>query len=182
MKATDLLRKDHANIRRLERVIRQCHHQLDAGYTIPVPDLKQISDIVETFLDSIHYSREEDSYFPCVVSYGTLGEDIRKLLIEHEFSRRVAARLRYHICRLEAGSANTEPISRYMRTYAIYLEDHMQKEEVFFTKAEDVLSAEEEREMYEQFRFAMDTARRIDGIMEQISYLESRPWAMPTKT
>ena len=36
---------------------------------IPFPDLEKITLIISEFLDSIHYSREEDSYFPCVASY-----------------------------------------------------------------------------------------------------------------
>ncbi len=90
LSATDALRKDHKQIVRLEKVIIKCYTELYAGKNIPLSDIDKISLVIDEFLDSIHYSREEDSYFPCVASYDHLKEEIRSLLIEHEFSRRIA--------------------------------------------------------------------------------------------
>jgi len=51
------------------------------------------------------------------------------------------------------GEDAQEPVSRYLRTYAIFLNDHLNKENKFFDDAEtDVLSKEEEIEMYEQYK------------------------------
>lgn len=177
MRATDVLREDHRQIRRLGRVIELCHTRLVAGDDIPLDDIERIIRVIDGFLDSVHYSREEDSYFPCVASYGHLNEEIRKLMIEHEFSRRIAASLSRHLARWKAGRDSREPVARYLRTYLIYLNDHMRKEETFFERAEaEVLSAEEEREMYEQFRSTVATASRLDAMIQEVSYLEGRPW------
>ena len=47
-------------------------------------------------------------------------------------------------------------LARYLRTYSIYLIDHMTHEEEFFDKAEsEILSREEEYDMYEQFKSVM---------------------------
>lgn len=176
VKGTDTLRQDHGHIQRLGTVVRRCHEVLAAGEDVPLDDIREIIGIIDVFLDSIHYHREENSYFPCVAAYATLNGEIRKLLIEHEFSRRIAASLYRHLRRWRAGADAREPVSRYLRTYAIYLDDHMQKEERFFEAATQILSVEEEQEMYEQFRFAMDSARRIDDIVDQITRLENRSW------
>lgn len=175
--ATDILREDHRQIRRLERVIKACHTRLASGDDIPLDDIGRITRVIDGFLDSIHYSREEDSYFPCVASYGHLNEEIRKLMIEHEFSRRIAANISRHLAAWTAGTDSREPVARYLRTYRIYLEDHMRKEEAFFDRAEaEILSSEEEREMYEQFRSVMATASKADAMIREISYLENRDW------
>ena len=176
VKGTDTLLQDHGHIQRLGTVIRRCHEVLAAGEDVPLDDIREIVDIIDVFLDSIHYHREENSYFPCVAAYGTLNGEIRKLLIEHEFSRRIAASLYHHLRRWQAGADAREPVYRYLRTYAIYLDDHMQKEERFFEGAAQIISVEEEQEMYEQFRFAMDSASRMDDIIKQITRLENKPW------
>ena len=64
LSATDSLREDHKQIRRLDKVIIKCYTSLYAGKNIPISDLEKITIIIEEFFDSIHYSREEDSYFP----------------------------------------------------------------------------------------------------------------------
>ena len=77
MSATDTLREDHKQIRRLEKLIIQCYTKLYAGNNVPLDDIEKITIIIEEFLDSIHYSREEDSYFPCVVTYDHLKKEIK---------------------------------------------------------------------------------------------------------
>jgi len=178
LSATDILREDHRQIHRLDKIIVRCHTELSAGRDIPLNDITRIVRVLEEFLDTIHYSREEDSYFPCVASYDHLRREIRVLLIEHEFSRRVAAQLRKHLRRWHDGEDAREPVARYLRTYSIYLSDHMKKEEEFFDRAEaETLSREEEYEMYEQFRSVMATSKKLDEMLAEIGYLESRPWA-----
>ena len=183
MSATETLREDHRQIRRLDRVITKCYTGLYAGKEIPVGDIGRITSVIDGFLDSIHYSREEDSYFPCVASYGHLREEIRRLLIEHEFSRRIAAQIKRHLKRWREGGADgarqaREPVARYLRTYSVYLMDHMAKEEDFFDRAEaEELSGEEEREMYEQFSSTMAVSKGISEMAREIDYLESLPWA-----
>ena len=90
MSASNILRKDHEQIKRLEKVVNKCYHNLYAGKSIPLSDIEIICLVISEFLDAIHYSREESSYFPCVASYGTLNKEIRTFLIEHEFGNRIA--------------------------------------------------------------------------------------------
>lgn len=177
MSASDILRKDHQQIKRLEKVINKCYHELYTGKNIPFSDLELITLVIAEFLDSIHYSREENSYFPCVASYETLKKEIRTFLIEHEFGRRVANKIAKHIQRWKKGEDAREPVVRYLRTYSIYLQDHMAKENEFFDKAEKtVLSKEEEQEMFEQFQSVMAITKKIGEMIKQIDYLENQIW------
>ena len=177
MSATDILRQDHKHIKRLEKLITKCYGLLYEDKNIPFSDIEKINEIIAEFLDSIHYSREEDSYFPCVASYDNLKEEIRGLMIEHEFSRRIAKNIAKHLSRWKKGEDAREPVARFLRTYSIYLQDHMQKEEKFFDKAEaEVLSKEEELEMYEQFKSVMAITKKIQDMIKEIDYLEKQPW------
>ena len=177
MSATDTLRNDHKQIKRLDKIISKCSSDIYAGKIIPFFDLEKITLIISEFLDSIHYSREEDSYFPCVASYGHLKKEIRALLIEHEFSRRIASKITLHLKRWKNGEDSSEPVARFLRTYSIYLNDHISKEENFFEQAEkEILSKEEEKDMFEEFQSAMVITKKMEFILKEIDYLENQSW------
>ncbi len=177
MSATEILRKDHEQIKRLEKVVSKCYKELYAGKKIPLSDIEKITMIISEFLDSIHYSREEDSYFPCVASYDSLKKEIRTFLIEHEFGRRIAQKISKHLSRWKNGEDAREPVARFLRTYSIFLNDHISKEEDFFDEAEKtVLSKEEEKEMYEQFSSVMAITKKIEDMIKEIDFLENQPW------
>jgi hemerythrin-like domain-containing protein len=177
LSATKTLRDDHNQIKRLEKVISKCYQALYNGQNIPISDIEKITIIISEFLDSIHYSREENSYFPCVASYDSLKKEIRTFLIEHEFGRRVARNISKHLQQWKKGEDSREPVARFLRTYSIYLFDHISKEENFFNQAEEtILSKEEEQEMYEQFRSVMSITKKIEEMIKEIDYLEQQPW------
>ena len=177
MSATNTLREDHKQIKRLEKLIIKCYQSLYDGKETPLDDIEKINVIISEFLDSIHYSREEDSYFPCVASYDHLKTEIRNLMIEHEFSRRIAKSIAKHLNRWKNGEDAREPVARFLRTYSIYLMDHMKKEEEFFDSVEaEVLSKEEEMEMFEQFRSVMAITTKMEDMIKQIELLENQSW------
>ena len=98
-------------------------------------------------------------------------------MIEHEFGSRIAQNIVKHLNRWKKGENAREPVARFLRTYSIYLKDHMAKEEEFFDKAEKtVLSKEEEQEMFEQFKSVMAITKKIEEMIKQIDYLENQPW------
>ena len=110
MSATDTLREDHKQIRRLEKLIIQCY-TVYAGDKVPLSDIEKITIIIEEFLDSIHYSRERsDSYFPCVITYDHLKKEIKELLIEHEFSRRISRKIKQYLTKWKEGENSREPV------------------------------------------------------------------------
>ena len=68
-------------------------------------------------------------------------------------------------------------MARFLKTYSIYLNDHLSKEEDFFEKAEkEILSKEEEKEMFEQFQSDMAITQKIESIVKELDYLENQPW------
>jgi hemerythrin-like domain-containing protein len=177
MSATNSLRQDHIQIRRLEKIISKCYKDLYEGKQIPFSDIEQITIIMAEFLDAIHYAREEDAYFPCVASYDSLKKEIRAFMIEHEFGRRIARSVATHLQRWKEGQDAREPVARFLRTYAIYLDDHITKEEKFFdTTEKEILSDEEEKMMYEEFRSVTAVTTKIDDMIKSIDSLEEKSW------
>ena len=99
------------------------------------------------------------------------------MLIEHEFSRRIASKIVLHLRLWKNGEDSSEPVARFLRTYSIYLNDHISKEEDFFERAEkEVLSKEEEKDMFEQFQSVMTITKKMESILNDIDYLENQPW------
>jgi hemerythrin-like domain-containing protein len=177
MSATDTLRNDHKQIRRLEKIVMQCSTKLYAGDTIPFQDIEKMVTVMSEFLDAIHYAREEDAYFACVSSYGSLKDEIRAFVIEHEFSRRIANNVAKHLQQWKKGQDNREPVARFLKAYGIFLNDHMTKEEKFFDKAESqILSQEEEKLMYEEFRAVTAVTKSFHEMLQSLDYLEQTSW------
>lgn len=177
MSGTEILRNDHRQIRRLEKIIVKCHTILNEGKDVPFSDIQIMVSIMSEFLDAIHYAREENQYFPCVASYDSLKQEIRVFMIEHEFGRRIALNISKHLQRWKSGEDQREPVARFLKAYAVYLDDHLTKEDKFFDTAEEqVLSRDEEKMMYEEFQAVIAVATKLDEMIKSIDYLESTPW------
>lgn len=177
MSGTEILRNDHRQIRRLEKVIVKCYTQLYEGKDIPFSDIEIMVLIMSEFMDAIHYAREEDQYFPCVATYDSLKQEIRAFMIEHEFGRRIASNVSKYLQKWKSGENQREPVARFLKAYAVYLDEHLTKEDKFFDIAEkQVLSQDEEKMMYEEFRAVTAVVTKLDEMIKSIDYLETTPW------
>ena len=136
MSATDLLRFEHDQIRRLEKITLRCSEELLKGTDVPFSDIDKITVIISEFIDAIHYGREEDAYFPCVASYDTLKDKIHMLMVEHEFGRKSARQIADYLKRWRNGEDTREPVARFLKVYSVYLFDHLNKENKFFDEVE----------------------------------------------
>jgi hemerythrin-like domain-containing protein len=143
--ATQDLKHDHIAVRRLKNIIERCSDELYANKDLPIEDIEIISVVIEEFVDRFHHGKEEQAYFPGNRDKNGFAEDIRKFLIEHELGRRIAMMLRREIKvwkqkrkeRREEGQIIedpkiTEPVSRFLKSYAAFITDHTRKEDKFF--------------------------------------------------
>lgn len=180
MSATEDLLQDHILIRRLQVVIEKCYTQLHGGKEIPMGDLVKIADIIEQFVDLFHHGKEENGYFPKTESKGSYSEEIRKFVVEHEFGRRIARRVRIHLEEFLQGKDAKEPLARYLKTYSIFILDHTTKEDSFFMKLKEKqsLSEEEETMLKEQFNcMRLECARKGGSdLIQTLGQLESTDW------
>jgi hemerythrin-like domain-containing protein len=177
MSGTEILRNDHRQIRRLEKIIVKCYTTLYEGKDVPFSDIEIMILIMSEFLDAVHYAREEDQYFPCVATYDSLKKEIRVFMIEHEFGRRIASNVSKYLQKWKTGENQREPVARFLKAYAIYLDDHLAKEDRFFDIVEkQILSQDEEKMMYEEFRAVTAIITKLDEMIKSIDYLETTPW------
>ena len=179
MSATDDLLQDHVIIRRLQAVIEKCYMLLYENKDVPFGDLIKIAEIIEQFVDQFHHGKEENGYFPETEGKGN-SEEIRKFVIEHEFGRRIAKRVRIHLEEFLQGKNAREPLARYLKTYSVFILDHTSKEDRFFTdiKEKRSLSDGQEKDLKREFeRMKHNCIRQSGNLVELLEQLESAEWA-----
>lgn len=179
MSATDELLQDHVVIRRLQLVIEKCYTLLNEGKDVPLGDLVKIADAIEQFVDQLHHGKEEKGYFPRSGGRDKHSEEIRTFIIEHEFGRRIANRIRIHLEEFIRGVDAREPLARYLKTYSVFILDHTSKEDRLFNdvKKQGSLSAAEEDLLSKQFeRLRHDCGKRSGSMIAAIEELEKSDW------
>jgi hemerythrin-like domain-containing protein len=203
LNATQNLKTDHITIRRVKDIAKRCSNLLYANQYVPIEDMEIISVIIEEFVDHFHHGKEEKAYFPETKDKDGFAEDIRKFLIEHEFGRRIAIMLRRELKELkikikedkenkeirnknekEMQKENVsiyEPVARFLKSYAVFIEDHTGKEDKFFDLIDgnNKLSNEEEELLLKHYQLCKIQAggeARIQEMIRLIEYLEEREW------
>jgi hemerythrin-like domain-containing protein len=180
MSATDDLLQDHVFIRRLQAVIEKCYTLLYENKDVPFGDLIKIADMIEQFVDLFHHGKEEDGYFPETESIDKYSLEIRKFVIEHEFGRRIAKRVRLHLEEFLQGKDAREPLARYLKTYSVFILDHTSKEDRFFAdiKEKRSLSDREEKDLKKEFeRMKHECVRKSGNLIKVLKDLENAEWA-----
>jgi hemerythrin-like domain-containing protein len=194
LNATQNLKNDHVIIKRIRNISQTCSNKLYANQFIPITDIEILSVIMEEFVDNFHHGKEEKAYFPETKDKDGFAEDIRKFLIEHELGRRIAMMLRRELEQWKKkmekennrksngpyGSVN-EPVARFLKAYAVFLDDHIGKEDKFFDMVEqkDSITKSENETLlkyYESCKTLAGGEVRIQEMVRLIEYLEAREW------
>ena len=197
MSSTKNLKNDHITIRRIKNIAKKCSDNLYSNRNVPIEDIEIISVIIEEFVDRFHHGKEENAYFPETKSKDNYAEDIRKFLIEHELGRRIAMMLRRELKQykeniMKDGQSNqnnnipnrivsTEPIARFLKSYAVFIDDHTVKEDKFFdlVDSNDSISTYEDKmllEHYEVCKKEVGGDVRIHEMIRLIEYIEDQEW------
>ncbi|WP_458721672.1 hemerythrin domain-containing protein [Candidatus Nitrosocosmicus sp. R] len=192
LKSTQDLKDDHITIRRIKEVALKCSNRLYKNQPVPIEDIEIISVVIEEFVDHFHHGKEEKAYFPETKEKGEFSKDIRKFLIEHEFGRRIAIMLRRAVnnwkSKIKEANQNEEqtkallePIARFLKAYAIFIEDHTKKEDKFFDSIEEgkIISKSDDELLLIHYKSCMNQAGgkiRIEQMVKLINYLENTDW------
>ena len=187
--ATSDLKKDHLFVRRFGEVIQKCSDKIYAGKDsdILLEDLEIASVIMEELIDTFHHGKEEEAYFPGTNNKNSFSEDVRKFLIEHELGRRISRMFKRELliwrkCIIEGKQTGSkEPIARFLKSYAVFITDHLGKEEKFLDIVEDksIISIDEDRAIRHRYELCKNKSggqARIEELLKLLEYLEHRDW------
>jgi hemerythrin-like domain-containing protein len=193
MNATQNLKNDHITIRRVKEIAQKCSNKLYANQYVPIEDIEIISVIIEEFVDHFHHGKEEKAYFPDTKDKNGFAEDVRKFLIEHELGRRIAIMLRRELNEMKKKMKETspdtnkddntilEPVARFLKSYAVFIDDHTGKEDKFFDLIDErkVISKKEDEMLLKHYEICKNQAggeARMQEMIILIEYLEEREW------
>jgi len=199
LNATQNLKNDHITIRRVKDIAQKCSRMLYSNRHIPIEDIEILSVIIEEFIDHFHHGKEEKAYFPETKEKDGFVEDIRKFLIEHELGRRIAIMLRRELMELRGKikeesdwiidqdkkeKENTliyEPVARFLKAYAVFIDDHTGKEDKFFDSIDknNTLSDKEDELLLKHYELCKTQAggeARMQEMVRLIEYLDEREW------
>ena len=187
--ATSDLKKDHLFVRRFGEVIQKCSDKIYAGKDsdILLEDLEIVSVVMEELIDAFHHGKEEEAYFPSTHNKNSFSEDIRKFLIEHELGRRISRMFRRELLIwrkyiIEGKQISSkEPIARFLKSYAVFIKDHLEKEDKFLDIVENkgIISLDEDKAIryhYELCKTKSGGQARIEELLKLLDYLERRDW------
>jgi hemerythrin-like domain-containing protein len=200
LSSTRNLKDDHIVIRRVRDIAQTCSYKLYNNIYVPIEHIEIISVIIEEFVDNFHHGKEEKAYFPETKGKNNFAEDVRKFLIEHELGRRIANMLRREIRvwrekeksgllkKYDTGIKELnqmEPIARFLKSYAIFIDDHTGKEDKFFDliMSKAVITNEEDKNLlkhYELCKNQVGGKERIEEMIKLIEYLEVQDWMKST--
>jgi len=162
MKATEQLKEEHGAIKQMLAILDRVCQKLEAGEKVSPEHLDQIVDFIRVFADKCHHGKEEDLLFPALEEVGIRkqGGPIGVMLTEHTSGRNYVkgmseAAAKYKAGDLEASSSFVENAGNYIAL----LNQHIHKEDNgLFPSADQCLSAERQRELFEEFeRVEMET-------------------------
>ncbi|CAN5593890.1 hypothetical protein BH23THE1_BH23THE1_26460 [soil metagenome] len=196
MESTKNLKDDHITIRRVKNIAKKCSDNLYSNRYVPIEDIEIISVIIEEFVDNFHHGKEEKAYFPETKSKDNYAEEIRKFLIEHELGRRIAMMLRRELKQYKENISknyrltennitkkivSNEPVARFLKSYAVYIDDHTGKEDKFFelVDANNSISTDEDKMLLEHYEVCKKQAGgdvRIQEMIRLIEYIEEQEW------
>lgn len=175
--ATEQLKKEHAAIETMLKILGSICHKLRAGEKIDPEHLDRIIEFFRVFADQCHHGKEEEIFFPALEMAGIPkeGGPIGVMLGEHDRMRGLMRGLADGADRYRSGEEKSrDEIVRYASEYSTTLTGHIEKEnKILFKMAEMHLSPDEEKELAERFE-SMEIEKIGRGKHEEFHALLNR--------
>ena len=155
MTATAVLMEEHRAIERMLAVMGAAAQRLADGEPVRAGLLREAVDFVRNYADKNHHGKEEDNLFPRLEERGVPkeGGPLGMMLHEHVLGRQFIKAIDDAIDEYESGDKDAaQVIAGNIGGYTQLLTEHVWKEEnVLFPMADQVLTADDQRELEERF-------------------------------
>ncbi len=155
MQATQVLRNEHEGILAMLAVVETAAYRLRDGNDVPPALFTDAVSFFRNFTDGCHHGKEELELFPKLAERGlpTEGGPVGVMLMEHEQGRAFVRGLASASERYAAGDKAAIPdLVANALSYVKLLREHIDKENgVLFVMADQILSDEEQGQLYDAF-------------------------------
>jgi len=153
--ALEDLKHEHRLIERVLAILERATQQLERGEEVAPGTLSQALTFVRGFADGCHHAKEERALFALLAakSPNIEGGPVRVLTADHEAGRKLMGDLERAIDAMRQGRPEGALEARKaLTTYTHMLRRHIAKEEeILFPLSEGLLTAEDAKELEEQF-------------------------------
>jgi hemerythrin-like domain-containing protein len=154
MKAVQELMNEHDGIQLMLSILQNVAEKIVSGMNVPAEELKGIMEFLTVFVDNCHHGKEEGFLFPALEAAGIAkdGGPIGVMLQEHERGRRHIADMKKALGDFTSSGINAAEFEKAVEEYVSLLNQHIFKENnVLFQMAEKVLSADEDKKLFDNF-------------------------------
>ncbi len=177
MKSIEIMVKEHENIRRMLKVVRNISYEVLTLGEFELEDMDKVIDFIRNYADKHHHGKEEDILFE------TMNKKIEKLAkagaitgmyIEHDMGRLYMLNLEKALKEYDLGDdkARLDIIANSI-SYAALLERHIEKENTAMYKFAENMLDEESKAYIERETKKIEDLADESGIKEKyISMLE----------
>ena len=147
MKSIEIMVKEHENIRRMLKVLREVSYRIMTGGEYDLEDLPEMIDFVRNYADRLHHGKEEDILFEAMnaqIEKLAKSGTITGIYIEHDQGRLFIANLESGYKSFKEGDdrARLDIIGNAI-AYTDLLDRHIEKENTALYKfAENMLPDE----------------------------------------
>lgn len=139
-------------------------------------NLNELLDFFENFIDRCHHAKEERYLFPKMEERGipNQGGPIGVMLSEHSKGRALVAAMKEKLTRWHVDKQTLADLKKVLLEYVGLLRLHIDKENnVLFTKANKVLTAEDQQALSEAFA-RLESEEMGEGVHEKYHKMAHR--------
>ena len=155
MKATEVLRQEHENIKLMMRVLEIAFSRMESGMQIPKEDLERMIEFLKIFVERCHFEKEEKLLSPSLEAVDIAKETgpIGIMFTEHALSREYIDSLNRAVGKYKKGDQKSVPkIIETTNGYIKLMTQHINKENnTLFPLADARLSKEDQERLVNEF-------------------------------
>lgn len=154
MKSVQELMNEHEGIQLMLSILQNVAKKIVDGENVPREEMEGIMEFLTVFVDKCHHGKEEDFLFPALEAAGIArdGGPIGVMLQEHERGRHHIADMKKALGDFTASGIKVAGFQKAVEEYVSLLNQHIFKENnVLFPMAEKVLSADDDKRLFEDF-------------------------------
>jgi hemerythrin-like domain-containing protein len=155
MKPTEELRAEHDGILWMLEILEKISGTMAVNQAAQLQHLDQVMEFLKVFVDQCHHGKEEQILFPALETAGIAkqGGPIGVMLHEHQIGRGHVKAMSDALASLKGGTETARlGFAAAAGQYLDLLRQHIRKEnEVLFPMADQVLSAEQQDHISDQF-------------------------------
>ena len=155
MTPTENLIKEHKEINELLEIMSKIAAKIKSKDVFYPTDVEEIIDYLIIIIDKSHHGKEDEVFYPELISTGISkeAEPLSLINYEHTLAKRYLKEISSCVVNCKIGNDfSGELLADSLTNYVVVIQNHIKREEEFvFPIANEVLSTEKQNEILQRF-------------------------------